>query len=91
MVRSVRSSRNAGNVVKKIHADVDAVLDSKATQEFFREQSLNRVDLSAEGMRQLMERDSAHWGKLIKSLASSWTKRTEAARIKCAAKPERFS
>ncbi len=57
-----------GNVVKKIHADVDAVLDSKATQEFFREQSLNRVDLSAEGMRQLMERDSAHWGKLIKSL-----------------------
>jgi tripartite-type tricarboxylate transporter receptor subunit TctC len=57
-----------GNVVRKIHADVDSVLDSKATQEFFREQSLNRVDLSAEGMRQLMERDSAHWAKLIKSL-----------------------
>jgi tripartite-type tricarboxylate transporter receptor subunit TctC len=57
-----------GNVVKKIHADVDTVLDSKATQEFFRDQSINRVDLSAEGMRQLMERDSAHWGKLIKSL-----------------------
>jgi len=57
-----------GNVVKQIHADVNSVLDSKATQKFFREQSLNRVDLSAEGMRQLMERDSAHWGKLIKSL-----------------------
>ena len=57
-----------GNVVKKIHADVDTVLDSKAMQEFFREQSLSRVDLSAEGMRQLIERDSAHWGKLIKSL-----------------------
>jgi tripartite-type tricarboxylate transporter receptor subunit TctC len=57
-----------GSVVKKIHADVDAVLDAKATQEFFREHSLNRVDLSAEGMRQLMERDAAHWGKLIKSL-----------------------
>jgi tripartite-type tricarboxylate transporter receptor subunit TctC len=56
------------DVVKKIHADADTVLDSKATREFFREQSLNRVDLSAEGMRQLMERDSAHWGKLIKSL-----------------------
>ncbi len=57
-----------GNVVEKIHADVDTVLDSKATQEFLREQSLNRVDLSAERMRQLMERDAAHWGKLIKSL-----------------------
>jgi tripartite-type tricarboxylate transporter receptor subunit TctC len=57
-----------GNVVEKIHADINTVLDSKATQEFFREQSLNRVNLSTEGMRQLIERDSAHWGKLIKSL-----------------------
>jgi tripartite-type tricarboxylate transporter receptor subunit TctC len=57
-----------GNVVEKIHADIDTVLDSKAMQEFFREQSLKRMDLSAEGMRQLIERDSAHWGKLIKSL-----------------------
>jgi tripartite-type tricarboxylate transporter receptor subunit TctC len=57
-----------GGVVKKIHADVDTILDSNATQEFFREQSFNRVDLSAEGMRQRVERDSAHWGKLIKSL-----------------------
>jgi tripartite-type tricarboxylate transporter receptor subunit TctC len=57
-----------GGVVKKIHADVDTVLDSNAAQEFFREQSFNRVNLSAEGMRQGMERDSAHWGKLIKSL-----------------------
>jgi tripartite-type tricarboxylate transporter receptor subunit TctC len=57
-----------GSLVKKIHADVDTVLDSNATREFFREQSLNRVDLSAEGMRQRMERDSSHWGKLIKSL-----------------------
>jgi tripartite-type tricarboxylate transporter receptor subunit TctC len=55
-------------VVTKIHADVDTVLDSNAAREFFREQSFNRVDLSAEGMRQRMERDSAHWGKLIKSL-----------------------
>jgi tripartite-type tricarboxylate transporter receptor subunit TctC len=57
-----------GNLVKKIHADVDTVLDANATQEFFREHSLNRVDLSAEGTGQVMERDSAHWGKLIKSL-----------------------
>ncbi len=56
------------NLVKKIHAGVDTVLDAKATQEFFREHSLNRVDVSAEGTRQLMERDSSHWGKLIKSL-----------------------
>ena len=57
-----------GNLVKKIHADADTVLDATATQEFFREHSLNRVDLSAEGTGQVMERDSAHWGKLIKSL-----------------------
>src|SRR5258708_24512683 len=37
-----------GNVVKKIHADVDAVLDSKAAQAVFREHSLNREDLSAD-------------------------------------------
>jgi tripartite-type tricarboxylate transporter receptor subunit TctC len=57
-----------GNLVKKIHADVDTVLDAKAAQEFFREHSLNRVDRSADGTRQLVERDSSHWGKLIKSL-----------------------
>src|SRR5258707_13568484 len=56
------------NLVKKIHADVDTVLDANATQEFFREHSLNRVDLSAEGTGQVMECDSYHWGKLIKSL-----------------------
>ena len=52
----------------RIPAGVDSVLDANATKEFFRENSLNRVDLSADGMGQLMERDSSHWGMLIKSL-----------------------
>jgi tripartite-type tricarboxylate transporter receptor subunit TctC len=52
-------------LVNKIHADVSAVLDLPQTKEFFAKNSFERVaDTPAEFVK-LVERDSAHWKKLI--------------------------
>lgn len=55
-------------VVDKVHADASKVLDSKAVQDFFQKQTFNRMNLSPKEVGQLVDRDYAHWGKLIKSL-----------------------
>jgi tripartite-type tricarboxylate transporter receptor subunit TctC len=58
----------ASEIVSKIHGDVAAVLETPAAEEMFRVQSLRRVSMSPAEAGALFERDSSHWGKLIKSL-----------------------
>jgi tripartite-type tricarboxylate transporter receptor subunit TctC len=57
-----------GEIVSKIHRDVEKVLKTPAAEEIFRVQSLRSVRMSSADVGALLERDSAHWGKLIKSL-----------------------
>lgn len=52
-------------LVNKIHADVSAVLDLPQSKEFFAKNSFERVTDSPAEFARLVERDSAHWKKLI--------------------------
>jgi tripartite-type tricarboxylate transporter receptor subunit TctC len=56
------------DIASKIHDDVAKVLEMPAAEEMFRVQSLRSVSMSSAEVGALVERDSAHWGKLIKSL-----------------------
>jgi tripartite-type tricarboxylate transporter receptor subunit TctC len=52
-------------LVSKIHADIGAVLDLPQTKEFFAKNSFERVTDSPAEFAKLVERDTAHWKKLI--------------------------
>jgi tripartite-type tricarboxylate transporter receptor subunit TctC len=58
----------SGEIVSKIHDDAAKVLETPAAAEMFRVQSLRSVNMSPTQVGALVERDFAHWGKLIKSL-----------------------
>lgn len=52
----------------KIHADVSKALDLPQTREFFKTNTLERVDLTPNEFNALIQSDLKHWGALIKTL-----------------------
>ena len=60
----------APELTAKIYADVSNVLDLPQTREFFHKNSFERVTLSPAGFGKLIEDDSRHWEKLIKSVGA---------------------
>jgi tripartite-type tricarboxylate transporter receptor subunit TctC len=57
-------------LVAKIHTDVSKVLDTPQTREFFVKNGFERVNLSPAEFGQLIEKDSQHWGRLIKAVGA---------------------
>lgn len=57
-------------LVEKIHAAVSKALDDPQTKGFFAKNSFQRVDLSPAEFGELVQRDSQHWAKLIKSVGA---------------------
>ena len=60
----------APELTAKIHADVSNVLDLPQTREFFQKNSFERVTLSPVEFGKLIDDDSRHWEKLIKSVGA---------------------
>jgi tripartite-type tricarboxylate transporter receptor subunit TctC len=57
-------------LLAKIHADVSKALDLPETRQFFKTNSLQRVDLSPQRFGQLIQSDLKHWGTLIKAVGA---------------------
>jgi tripartite-type tricarboxylate transporter receptor subunit TctC len=57
-------------LVKKIHADVQKVLDMPQTKEFFATNSFERVDLSPTEFGALIDSDLKHWSRLIQAVGA---------------------
>ena len=57
-------------LVAKIYADVGKALDLPETQDFFKTNSLARIDLSPPEFGQLVQSDLAHWSTLIKAVGA---------------------
>jgi tripartite-type tricarboxylate transporter receptor subunit TctC len=55
-------------LVAKIHTDVSKALDLPQTQQFFKTNTLERVDLSPSQVGDLIQNDREHWTGLIKAL-----------------------
>jgi tripartite-type tricarboxylate transporter receptor subunit TctC len=56
------------DLLAKIHADVSKALDLPETRQFFKTNSLERVDLSPEKFGKLIHDDLDHWSALIKAV-----------------------
>jgi tripartite-type tricarboxylate transporter receptor subunit TctC len=56
------------DLVAKINADAGAALETKTAKDLFLKQSFGRENLSPKQMAEIVDRDSEHWGRLIKSL-----------------------
>jgi tripartite-type tricarboxylate transporter receptor subunit TctC len=56
------------DLLAKIHADVSKALDPPETRQFFKANSLERVDLSPEKFGKLIQNDLDHWSALIKTV-----------------------
>jgi tripartite-type tricarboxylate transporter receptor subunit TctC len=55
-------------LVEKIRNDVSLVLGTPESIEFFRKNTIQRVDMPSAEVAQLMRRDAEHWGALIRSI-----------------------
>jgi tripartite-type tricarboxylate transporter receptor subunit TctC len=55
-------------LLAKIHADVSKALDLPETKQFFKTNSLERVDLSPQAFGELIHDDLNHWSALIKAV-----------------------
>jgi len=55
-------------LLAKIHADVSKALDLPETRQFFKTNSLERVDLSPQAFGKLIHDDLNHWSALIKAV-----------------------
>jgi tripartite-type tricarboxylate transporter receptor subunit TctC len=55
-------------LVATIHTDVSKALDLPQTQQFFKTNTLERVDLSPSQVGDLIQNDLEHWTGLIKAL-----------------------
>jgi tripartite-type tricarboxylate transporter receptor subunit TctC len=55
-------------LLAKIHADVSKALDLPETRQFFKTNSLERVDLSPQAFGKLIQGDLDHWSALIKAV-----------------------
>jgi tripartite-type tricarboxylate transporter receptor subunit TctC len=56
------------DLLAKIHADVSKALELPETRQFFKANSLERVDLSPEKFGKLIQNDLDHWSALIKTV-----------------------
>ena len=56
------------DLLAKIHADVSKALDLPETRQFFKTNSLERVDLSPQQFGKLIQNDLNHWSALIKAV-----------------------
>jgi tripartite-type tricarboxylate transporter receptor subunit TctC len=56
------------DLLAKIHADVSKALDLPETRQFFKANSLERVDLSPQASGKLIQNDLNHWSALIKTV-----------------------
>jgi len=56
------------DLLAKIHADVSKALDLPETRQFFKTNSLERVDLSPQAFGKLIQDDLNHWSALIKAV-----------------------
>lgn len=56
------------DLLAKIHADVSKALDLPETRQFFKTNSLERVDLSPQAFAKLIQSDLNHWSALIKAV-----------------------
>jgi tripartite-type tricarboxylate transporter receptor subunit TctC len=56
------------DLLAKIHADVSKALDLPETRQFFKTNSLERVDLSPQAFGKLIHDDLNHWSALIKAV-----------------------
>jgi tripartite-type tricarboxylate transporter receptor subunit TctC len=56
------------DLLAKVHADVAKALDLPETRQFFKANSLERVDLSPEQFGKLIQDDLDHWTALIKAV-----------------------
>jgi tripartite-type tricarboxylate transporter receptor subunit TctC len=57
-------------LLAKIHADVSKALDLPETKQFFKTNSLERVDLSPQDFGKLIASDLKHWGTLINAVGA---------------------
>jgi tripartite-type tricarboxylate transporter receptor subunit TctC len=57
-------------LVAKIHADVSKALDLPETRQFFKTNSLERVDLSPQQFGELIQSDLKHWSALINAVGA---------------------
>jgi tripartite-type tricarboxylate transporter receptor subunit TctC len=57
-------------LVSRIHADVSKVLDLPQSKEFFEKNSFERVTDTPAEFARLVERDTAHWAKLINQVGA---------------------
>ena len=55
-------------LLKKIAADVSKALDLPETKDFFKTNTLERVDLSPQDFGKLIQSDLKHWTGLIQSV-----------------------
>jgi tripartite-type tricarboxylate transporter receptor subunit TctC len=58
------------DLVQKIHADVSKVLDLPQTKEFFEKNTFERVTDSPAEFAKLVDRDTAHWARLINQVGA---------------------
>lgn len=58
----------SADLVAKINADAGAALQTPAARDYLKKQSLKHENLSPTEMAAVVERDYAHWGRLIKGL-----------------------
>jgi tripartite-type tricarboxylate transporter receptor subunit TctC len=56
------------DLLAKIHADVSKALDLAETKQFFKTNSLERVDLSPQAFGKLIQDDLDHWSALIRAV-----------------------
>jgi tripartite-type tricarboxylate transporter receptor subunit TctC len=61
-------AKMAPDLLAKIHADVSKALDLPETRQFFKTNSLERVDLSPQQFGKLIQNDLNHWSALIKAV-----------------------
>jgi tripartite-type tricarboxylate transporter receptor subunit TctC len=57
-------------LLAKIQADVSKALDSPETRQFFKTSSFERVDLSSQELRKLIQGDLKHWSALISAVGA---------------------
>lgn len=57
-------------LVRKIHEDVEKVLDSKPARDFFQKQSFRRSTLTPQQFGEYVNKESAHWGRLVTAVGA---------------------
>ena len=55
-------------LAERVRDDVSLALATPESIEFFRKNTIQRIDMPLAGFARLIRRDAEHWGALIKSI-----------------------